>query len=101
MSRLRTDFYNHLPVEGDAAKADKDCLTLDCVANAYIRSSNDFSGLAEPPFGIWVAESCHDGLLPAAGIVSLTAHIPFPNSAGHPLYHPRNCDTGEVCLQEE
>lgn len=101
MSRLRTDFYNDLPVEGDAEIADKDGLALDFVGNADTRPSNDFSGLATPSIGIRVAESCRDGLLPAAGMNLSGNPNPFLNNAGHPLYHPRNCDTGEVCLQEE
>ena len=67
MCRLRTDFYNDSPVEGDAAFADKDARTLDFVGNADARSSNHFSGLATPPFGIQVAETAPGGLLPAAG----------------------------------
>ena len=68
MSRLRTDFYNDLPVEGEAAIADKHGLALDFVGNADTRPSNQFSGLATLSFGIPVAECCHDGLLSAAGM---------------------------------
>ena len=36
MSRLRTDFYNDLPVEGDATIADKHGLALESVGNADV-----------------------------------------------------------------
>jgi BON domain len=77
MSRLRTDFYNDPPVEGDAGIADKDGLALDFVGNADTRTSNNFSGLAAPSFGIRVAESCRDGLVPPAGIDLSTNPEPF------------------------
>jgi hypothetical protein len=77
MSRLRSDFYNDLPVEGDAVIADKDALALDFLGNAGTRPSNQFSGLATPSFGIRVAESSHDGLLPAAGIDLSSNPQPF------------------------
>ena len=67
MSRLRTDFYNDSPVEGDAPIADKDALALDFVGIADSRPLDYFSGLATPPFGIQVAETAPGGLLPAAG----------------------------------
>src|SRR2546423_1841049 len=102
MSRLRTHFYNDPSVEADAATADKDALARDFVGIADTRRPNDFSRLTSPSFGIRVAESCRDGLLPAAGInPNLATRSPFPNNAGHPLYHPRNCGTGGVCLQKE
>ena len=65
MNRLRTDFYNDLPVEGDAVIADKDGLALEIVGNADTRPSDHVSGLATLSFGIRVAESCRDG--PASG----------------------------------
>src|SRR4051794_35704742 len=68
MSRLRTESCNDLPVEGDVGIADKDRLALDFVSNADARTSNDFSGLGVPSFGMRVAESCRDGLPPAAGM---------------------------------
>ncbi len=101
MSRLRTHFYNDPPVEDDVAIADKDGLALDFVGLADTRPSDYFSGLATPSFGIQVAKTFSDGLIPAAGITHLATQSPFPNDAGHPFYHPRNCDTGGVCLQEE
>src|SRR6476660_2811780 len=68
MSRLRTDFYNDLSVEGDAATADKDALALDFVGIADTRLPDHFSGLTSPSFGIRVAESCRGGLPPAVGV---------------------------------
>ena len=84
MSRLRTDFYNDSPVEGDAAYADKDARTIDFVGNADARSSNHFSGLATPSFGIRVAESCRDGLVPPAGIDLSTNPGPFSKQRRSP-----------------
>jgi hypothetical protein len=46
MSRLRTDFYNDPPLEGDVAIADKDGLALDFVGIADSRPLVHFSGLA-------------------------------------------------------
>src|SRR6476659_10160541 len=100
MCRVRTDFYNDPSVEGDAATADKDALALDFVGIADTRLPDDFSGPTSPSFGIRVAESCRGGLPPAVGMY-LATRGPFPNNAGYPLYHPRNCDTRGVCLQEE
>src|SRR5436190_14892844 len=91
MSRSRTDFYNDLSLEGDAAAADKDALALHFVGIADIRLSEHISRLTSPSFGIRVAESWHGGLPPAVGIDISGDPNPFPNDAGHPLYHPRNC----------
>ena len=84
MSRLRTDFYNDSPVEGDAAIADKDALALNFVGSADTRSSNHFSGLATPSFGIRVAESSRGGLLPAAGGILSSNPEPFSNQRRSP-----------------
>src|SRR4051812_16277292 len=68
MSRLRTVFYNDPPLEGDVATTDKDGLARDFVGAADTRSLDHFSGPCRSFIGIRVAEACHDGLLPAAGI---------------------------------
>ena len=102
MSRLRTDFYNDRPVEGDEAIADKDALTLDFVDVADTCQSVHFSRLARPSFGIEVAQVILRRADPGGrGINSSHNPMPIPNNAGHPFYHPRNCDTGGVCLQKE
>ena len=49
MSRLRTDFYNDSPVEGDAAYADKDARTIDFVGNADADRRTTFRGLPRLP----------------------------------------------------
>src|SRR4051812_39745257 len=105
MNRLRTEFYNDLPVEGDAAMADKDGLALDFVGNAGTRPSNDFSGLATPSFGIRVAESCRDGLLPAAGIYLSSNPKPFskqrrpPTLSSKELRYRRSMPAGGTVMQ--
>src|SRR5262245_55370735 len=68
MSRMHTDFYNDLSVEGDAVIADKDGLAPEFVDKGDTRASDHFSGLTRTFFGIPVAELCRDGLLPAAGM---------------------------------
>ena len=68
MSRLRTDFYKDLPVEGDRTIADKDALALDFLGNAGTRPPDHFSGLATPSFGIRVAETAVTGCTRRHGI---------------------------------
>jgi hypothetical protein len=68
MSRLRTDFYNDLPVEGDLQTADKDALALQIVGNADNWSPDHLWGLPGPSFGIRVAETAVTGCTGRHGI---------------------------------
>jgi BON domain len=105
MSRLRTDFYNDLPVEGDATIADKDGLALDFVGNADTRTPNSISGLATPSFGIRVAESFRDGLLPAVGVDLSSNPKPFSKQRRSPtlpsteLRYWRSMSAGGTVMQ--
>jgi hypothetical protein len=67
MNRLRTDSYNDLPMESDAAIADKDGLALDFIWIDDTPPSDQLFGHAATSFGIKVAACWRDGLLPAAG----------------------------------
>jgi hypothetical protein len=77
MSRLRTDFYNDLRVEGDEAIADKDALALEFVDNADNWSSNHFWGPASPSFGIRVAQTAVTTCARRLGIIRSAIQSPF------------------------
>ena len=85
MSRLRTDFYNDLPVEGDEAIADKDALALEFVGNADNWSSNHFCGLATLSFGIRVAETVVTGCTRRHGIFRSAIQSPFSKQRRSPI----------------
>jgi hypothetical protein len=101
MSRLRTDFYNDPAVAADAATADKDALARDFVGMADTRLPDNFSGLTSRPLAYGLQNHAVAGCFRRQGLTYLATRSPFPNNAGHPLYHSRNCDTGGVCLQKE
>jgi|SRR4051794_6307037 hypothetical protein len=87
MSRLRTDFYNDLPVEGDDTIADKDALALEFVGNADNWSSGKL-----PRDDL--AYRLHKRTVAGYGRLD-EYHSPSDQrscliNAGHPLYHPRN-----------
>ena len=84
MRQLRSGFYINVRVEDDATNADIDGLARDFGGNAEARASNHLSGPADPSFGIKVADSCCDGLLPAAGMKVSSNPQPFSKQRRSP-----------------
>jgi BON domain-containing protein len=105
MRQLRSGFYIDLPVEGDATKADIDGLALEFMGNVEGQSSNHLSGTADPSFGIEVADSCYDGLLPAAGMKVSSNPEPFskqrrpPTLSTKELRYWRSMPAGGTVMQ--